>query len=75
MNAHARSRTQARLQKKIVERQRMFGMLPILPAFAGFVPDSTILSLPRFIDVALTNALAVVSLRVQASSGSIPTRA
>jgi alpha-N-acetylglucosaminidase len=29
---------QAALQKRIVERQRLFGMLPILPAFAGFVP-------------------------------------
>lgn len=32
-------KAQAELQKKIVERQRMFGMLPILPGFAGFVPD------------------------------------
>ncbi len=32
---------QAELQKKIVERQRMFGMLPVLPAFAGFVPEGS----------------------------------
>ncbi|ELR20307.1 AlphaN-acetylglucosaminidase, putative, partial [Acanthamoeba castellanii str. Neff] len=33
---------QAELQKKIVERQRMFGMLPVLPAFAGFVPEASV---------------------------------
>jgi alpha-N-acetylglucosaminidase len=29
---------QLELQKKILERERAFGMLPVLPAFSGFVP-------------------------------------
>jgi hypothetical protein len=29
---------QAELQKRIVQRMRQFGMTPVLPAFAGFVP-------------------------------------
>lgn len=28
------------LQRKIVERMRAFGMTPVFPAFAGFVPEA-----------------------------------
>ena len=30
------------LNKQIVEREVAFGMLPVLPAFAGYVPDEFI---------------------------------
>ncbi|KAL6074088.1 N-acetylglucosaminidase, alpha [Balamuthia mandrillaris] len=31
---------QAQLQKKILQRQRQFGMIPVLPGFAGHVPKA-----------------------------------
>jgi len=31
---------QVELQHKILARMRAFGMLPVLPAFAGYVPDA-----------------------------------
>ena len=31
---------QVELQHKILDRMRAFGMLPVLPAFAGYVPDA-----------------------------------
>ena len=30
------------LNKQIVERELSFGMFPVLPAFAGYVPDELI---------------------------------
>ena len=31
---------QVALQHKILDRMRAFGMIPVLPAFGGFVPDA-----------------------------------
>jgi alpha-N-acetylglucosaminidase len=31
---------QVELQHKILDRMRAFGMVPVLPAFAGHVPDA-----------------------------------
>lgn len=38
---------QAELQKKIVERMRSFGMTPVFPAFAGFVPRALATKMPE----------------------------
>lgn len=35
------------LNKQIVEREVAFGMLPVLPAFAGYVPDEFIKIYPN----------------------------
>ena len=35
------------LQKKILKRQRSLGMKPVLPAFAGYVPESIVLYYPN----------------------------
>ena len=35
------------LQHKILARMRAFGMLPVLPAFAGYVPDAIIRLFPK----------------------------
>nr|XP_011413972.2 alpha-N-acetylglucosaminidase isoform X1 [Crassostrea gigas] len=35
------------LQHKILERMRSFGMIPVLPGFAGHVPEATILRYPQ----------------------------
>ena len=37
----------AELQKRILARMRAFGMTPVLPAFAGFVPDALAARRPR----------------------------
>ncbi|KAK9841152.1 hypothetical protein WJX74_000989 [Apatococcus lobatus] len=42
---------QAELQVKILERMRAFGMTPVLPAFAGFVPNAIH---DKFPDAAIT---------------------
>ena len=36
----------AALQKRIVARMRAFGMTPVLPAFAGFVPSALVRRFP-----------------------------
>eukprot|EP00698_Gefionella_okellyi_P024671 TRINITY_DN8770_c0_g1_i1.p1 TRINITY_DN8770_c0_g1~~TRINITY_DN8770_c0_g1_i1.p1 ORF type:complete len:734 (-),score=141.60 TRINITY_DN8770_c0_g1_i1:24-2225(-) len=38
--------SQVQLQKRIVARMREFGMMPILPAFAGYVPPAMKLKFP-----------------------------
>ena len=38
-----------KLQKKILQRMREFGMMPILPAFAGHVPDAISRYLDRYL--------------------------
>ena len=35
------------LQKKILERERSFGMIPILPAFTGHVPPAFVKKFPQ----------------------------
>ena len=46
-----RSWTCAELQVKILGRMRAFGMTPVLPAFAGFVPNAI---RNKFPDAAIT---------------------
>ncbi len=43
---------QAELQKRIVQRMRHFGMTPVFPAFAGFVPAALAKKFPQVRDVA-----------------------
>ena len=37
---------QAALQKRILKRQRSLGMIPVLPGFAGFVPEGLVRLFP-----------------------------
>lgn len=36
------------LNKQIVEREQSFGMFPVLPAFAGYVPDELIVDMMEY---------------------------